>query len=70
MVYFYLIAAGALLPILNNFFTIFDKGYSWWLAPLLYIAFFLCFIILHIGLLVLGDVRKRCISSSSKLTLQ
>ncbi len=54
MVYFYLIAAGALLPILNNFFTIFDKGYSWWLAPLLYIAFFLCFIILHIGLLVLA----------------
>ena len=54
MVYFYLIAAGALLPILNNFFPIFEKSYSWWLSPLLYIAFFLGFIIIHIGLLFLA----------------
>ena len=54
MVYFYLIAAGALLPILNNFFPIFEKSYSWWLSPLLYIAFFLGFIIIHIGLLLLA----------------
>ena len=56
MVYFYLIAAGVLLPILNNFFAVFDKGYSWWLAPLLYVAFFLGFVIVHIGLLLLSFV--------------
>ena len=54
MVYFYLVAAGALLPIFNNFFTIFDKGYSWWLAPLLYIVFFIGLVIIHIGLLILA----------------
>lgn len=56
MVYFYLIAAGVLLPILNNFFAVFDKGYSWWLVPLLYVAFFLGFVIVHIGLLLLSFV--------------
>lgn len=56
MVYFYLVAAGALLPILNNFFPIFEKSYSWWLSPLLYIAFFLGLVIIHIGLLVLAFV--------------
>ncbi len=66
MVYFYLIAAGALLPILNNFFAIFDKSYSWWLAPLLYIAFFLGFIIIHIGLLVLSFVVINPKSSRDK----
>ena len=54
MVYFYLIAAGALLPILNNFVAIFEKSYSWWLAPLLYIAFFIGLVAIHIGLLVLS----------------
>ena len=66
MVYFYLFAAGALLPILNNFFAIFDKSYSWWLAPLLYIAFFLGFIIIHIGLLVLSFVVINPKSSRDK----
>ncbi|MBQ3057443.1 MAG: 1-acyl-sn-glycerol-3-phosphate acyltransferase [Clostridia bacterium] len=53
MVYFYLIAAGALLPILNNFVPIFEKGYSWWLAPLLYLVFFFGMVLIQIGLVFL-----------------
>lgn len=53
MVYFYLIAAGALLPILNNFFPIFEKGYSWWLAPLLYVVFLFGLMLIQIGLMFL-----------------
>ncbi len=53
MVYFYLIAAGALLPILNNFFPIFEKGYSWWLAPILYVVFLFGLMIIQIGLMFL-----------------
>ena len=53
MIYFYLITAGALLPILNNFFPIFEKSYSWWLAPLLYLCFFLGFVLLQIGFMFL-----------------
>ena len=66
MVYFYLVAAGALLPILNNFYEIFDKGYSWWLAPLLYIAFFLGFVIIHIGFLILAFVFANSKAPSEK----
>ncbi|MBO5357964.1 MAG: 1-acyl-sn-glycerol-3-phosphate acyltransferase [Clostridia bacterium] len=53
MVYFYLIAAGALLPILNNFFPIFEKGYSWWLAPILYVVFLFGLMLIQIGLMFL-----------------
>lgn len=51
MLYFYLIAAGALIPILNHFFDILNKGYALWLVPLLYAAFVLMFIILHLVIL-------------------
>lgn len=54
MLYVYLVAAGALLPILNNFFNIFQNANSWWLVPVLYIAFFLGFSIIHLGLLFLA----------------
>ena len=53
MLYFYLITAGALLPILNNFLPIFEKSYSWWLVPLLYLVFFLGLVLLQIGLMFL-----------------
>ncbi len=54
MLYFYLITAGALLPILNNFLPIFEKSYSWWLVPLLYLVFFLGLVLLQIGLMFLA----------------
>lgn len=53
MLYFYLIAAGALLPILNNFIPIFEKSYSWWLAPILYLVFFFGFVLIQVGFMFL-----------------
>jgi len=47
MLYLYLIISAALIPILNNFFDIFGQSYSWWLAPVLLIGFFVGLILLH-----------------------
>ncbi len=49
MLYFYLVASAALIPGLNNFFDILRQSYSWWLIPLLFVAFVLGFIILHLA---------------------
>lgn len=51
MFYFYLVASAALIPILDIFFDILQKGYSWWLVPVLFIGFFLGFILLHAAVL-------------------
>jgi len=56
MFYAYLVAAAALIPLLNNFFEILGHGYSWWLVPLLYLAFFLGFIILHLGIFAISGL--------------
>ncbi len=66
MVYFYLITAGALLPILNNFFPIFEKGYSWWLAPILYLVFFFGMVLIQIGLMFLVFALANPNSTSEK----
>ncbi len=68
MVYFYLIAAGALLPILNNFFPIFEKGYSWWLAPILYLVFFFGMVLIQIGLMFLVFALVSPNSTSKRAT--
>ena len=47
MIYLYLILSVALIPFLNNFFEILRQSYSWWLVPVLVVAFFLGFVILH-----------------------
>lgn len=49
MVYIYLVISAALIPILNNFFDILRQPYSWWLVPVLFIAFFVGFIILQMA---------------------
>lgn len=49
MIYFYLVASAALIPILNNFYNILRQPYSWWLIPVLYILFVVLFIILHLA---------------------
>ena len=54
MLYVYLIASAALVPILNNFYPILKTDKSWWLVPVLFIGFFLCFLILHIGIFALS----------------
>jgi 1-acyl-sn-glycerol-3-phosphate acyltransferase len=51
MLYVYLVASAALIPLLNNFFDILKTPYSWWLVPVLFVAFFLGFIIIHALLL-------------------
>lgn len=47
MIYTYLILSVILVLISNNFFEIFCREYSWWLVPLLVLAFFLAMLILH-----------------------
>lgn len=49
MLYVYLVASAALIPILDIFFDILRESYSWWLVPVLFIGFFLGFIILHLA---------------------
>ena len=48
--YIYLIISVVLVPLLNNFFDILRQPYSWWLVPVLILAFFLLFIIVQLGL--------------------
>lgn len=59
MFYVYLVASAALIPILDNFFEILRHSYSWWLVPLLFVAFFLGFAILHILITVLWILTIR-----------
>ncbi len=47
MLYFYLVASAALIPISYIFFDVLRESYSWWLVPLMFIGFFLLFLILH-----------------------
>ncbi len=62
MIYFYLVASAALIPILNNFFEILRKPYSWWLAPVLLVAFFIGFILIQMAVFALTilftDMKK------------
>lgn len=48
MFYFYIVLSAVLLPVLNNFYEIFGQPYSWWLVPVLFIAFFLGLVLLHL----------------------
>lgn len=54
MIYVYIVISAALIPILNNFFEILREPYSWWLVPLLFIAFFLCFLILQAAVFLIS----------------
>lgn len=51
--YVYLIVAAVLVPLLDNFFPILRQAYSWWLVPVLVIAFFLAFVIIQLLILVI-----------------
>ena len=48
MLYVYIVAAAAAIPLLNNFFPILRHNYSVWLVPLLFLGLFLSFVILHV----------------------
>lgn len=53
MLYFYIVAAVGLVPVLNNFLPILKQSYSWWLVPVTVLSIFLAFLILHFGFLAL-----------------
>lgn len=53
MLYVYIIMSAALVPILNNFFPIFHRPYSWWLAPILFIGFFVAMVIIQLAIFAL-----------------
>ncbi len=53
VIHFYLILSAVGVLLSDNFFAVFKESYSWWLVPLLFVAFFLCFIILQALLLVI-----------------
>lgn len=53
MLSFYLVLSAALLPVIDIFCDIFRQSYSWWLVPLLFLAFFIAFIGLHILFVVI-----------------
>ena len=48
----YIVISAVLVVLLNNFFDIFSLSHSWWLTPLLLVAFVFGFVILH-GLAIL-----------------
>ena len=54
MLWFYIIASAALVPISNIFFDVLQESYSWWLVPLLFVGFLLAFIIIHITIAVIS----------------
>lgn len=66
MVYFYLILSAVLIPVLNNFFEILKQSYSWWLVPLLFVAFFLGLIILHFAFVIISFAVTSTDSSMDK----
>lgn len=60
--YVYLILSAVLIPVLDNFFGILRQPYSLWLVPLLFVAFFLGLLLLHLAVtavwIAFTDVKK------------
>ena len=52
MLWFYLVASAALVPISDIFFDVLRESYSWWFVPVLYIGFLLAFILIHVVFVV------------------
>ena len=62
MIYAYAVISAALVPILDRYLPILRESYSLWLVPVMFLGFFLAFIILHIGIVILlyllVDIKK------------
>lgn len=54
MFWVYLVASAALIPVSDIFFSVLQESYSWWLVPVLFIAFFLSFVLLHVAVAVIS----------------
>lgn len=48
MLYVYLVAAAAAVPLLNNFFPVLRQDYSVWLVPLIFVGVFLLLVTVHL----------------------
>lgn len=48
MFYVYIVLSAVLIPLLDGFFGILRQSFSWWLVPVLFIAFFVGFVIIHL----------------------
>lgn len=68
MLYFYLVASVALIPLLNNFFDILRQPYSIWLVPLLFVGFFIGFLLLHAIVLFFSVVFIRLDSPQGRFS--
>lgn len=66
MFYFYLILSAALIPLLDNFFEILRKSYSWWLVPVLFVGLFIGLILLHACVFLLSFAVTKTDSSQDK----
>lgn len=53
MLYVYLVAAAAAVPLLNNFFPILRQSYSVWLVPLMFLGIFIGLVIIHLLIFVI-----------------
>ena len=53
MLYVYLVAAAAAVPILNNFLPILRQTYSVWLVPLIFLGVFLALLVIHLSVFVI-----------------
>ncbi len=70
MIYAYIVIGAALIPILNNFFDILGESYSWWLTPVLLIAFVFGFLLIQFAafaLMIQFTDTKKEVPKSSKL---
>lgn len=59
MIWVYAVLSAAFIPLLDNFFDILRQPYSWWLVPLLLIAFFVGFVLLHAAVFSLSILAVR-----------
>ena len=66
MIYVYLVASIALVPLFDNFFPILRQDYSWYLVPLLALGFFLAFVVLHLAWFILSFAFVSLKSSQDK----
>ena len=69
MINVYIVVSAALIPILNNYFEILFKPYSWWLAPTLMLAFIITFLIIQfltLIFMVLFTRYKKTYNKSNK----
>ncbi len=55
ILYAYLVAAAALIPISDTlFFPVLRQSYSWWFVPVLFLGYFIGFVLLHLLIVVIS----------------